>query len=52
MPWQPSSAPGKTRKAKTPAKRRKWSKVANSVLQGGASEGKAIRIANAALKKG
>jgi uncharacterized protein YdaT len=51
MPWRASDAPRSTRKARTPAKRSKWAKVANSVLRASGSDAKAIRIANAALKK-
>lgn len=51
MPWKASDAPKKTKKASTPAKRRKWKKVANSILEKGGSEGKAIRIANYVVKK-
>ena len=51
MPWKPASAKKHTKKATTPKKKRQWSKVANSMLKRGASEGRAIRAANAAVKK-
>jgi uncharacterized protein YdaT len=51
MPWTPGDARGKTRKAKTPAKRKKWAAIANAVLKKDGDEGKAIRIASAAVKR-
>jgi len=51
MPWKSSSAKGFTKKATTAKKKRAWSKTANSVLKRGGSEGSAVRIANAAVKK-
>lgn len=51
MPWKPSDARGHTRKAKSPTAKRQWSKVANSMLKRGASEGAAVRAANAAVAK-
>lgn len=50
MPWQASDAKGHTKKASTPAKSRQWSAVANAVLEKSGDEGKAVRIANAAVK--
>lgn len=50
MPWTAKDAKRHTKKANTPAKRRKWSKIANSALRKGSSEGSAIRQANAAVK--
>ena len=52
MPWRPSQAARKTKKASTKGKARKWSKVANAALSGGKSDASAIKIANAALKHG
>lgn len=46
MPWKPSDAPGKTKKADTAKKKRQWAKVANSMLRRGYSESRAIRAAN------
>ena len=52
MPWTAGDAQAKTHKASTPKKRRQWSAVANSVLARGASEGSAIRQANAVVARG
>ena len=46
-----SDAPRFTKKATTPAKRKQFSTVANKVLKESGDEGKAIRIANAAVKR-
>jgi len=60
VPWTASDGPSRhTKKANTPKKRKQWSATANAVrskaMASGASEeeadGKAIRIANAAVKK-
>ena len=51
MPWTMSDAPRFTKKATTPAKRKQFSTVANKVLKESGDEGKAIRIANAAVKR-
>lgn len=51
MPWTMESASKHTGKAKTTATKRQWSTVANSVLKQSGDEGKAIRIANAAVSK-
>lgn len=51
MPWKPKNATGKTKKADMPKKRRQWAAVANSALEGGASEGSAIRQANAVVAR-
>ena len=55
MPWTPGDGPSShTKKANTPAKRKQWSKIANKVREEGGdtkeAEGKAVRIANAAVK--
>lgn len=50
MPWTPSDAKSKTKKASSPAKSRKWAGVANAVLKKSGDDAKAIRIANAAVK--
>ena len=50
MPWTASQAHAKTHKASTKAKRKKWVRVANSILKQSGDEGKAIRIANAMMK--
>ena len=49
MPWAPSDASGKTKKASTPKKKRQWRDVANSVLAKSGDEGRAIREANAVV---
>jgi uncharacterized protein YdaT len=51
VPWTSKSAKSFTKKAKSPKAKRQWSKVANSVLKAGGSEGGAVRAANAAVKK-
>lgn len=52
MPWSPSDGPARhTKKANTPGKRQQWSAVANKVLADSGDEGKAVRIANAAVAK-
>ncbi len=51
MPWKPSDASSKTKKAKSPKAKRQWSATANTVLSKSGDEGKAIRIANAAVRK-
>jgi len=50
MPWSPKDATRHTKKAKSGKSKRQWSEVANKALQGGASEGSAVRQANAAVK--
>lgn len=51
MPWKAGDATHHTKKAKSPTAKRQWSKVANSALKRGASEGSAIRQANAAVRR-
>ena len=51
MPWTASDAKHKTAKANTSEKRRTWAHIANRLLKGGASEGSAIRQANAAVAR-
>jgi hypothetical protein len=51
MPWKPSDSKKHTHKADTPTRQRQWADVANSALKGGASEGSAVRQANAAVNK-
>jgi len=51
MPWSPSDAKRHTKKAKSGKSSRQWSDVANSALKRGASEGSAIRQANAVVKR-
>lgn len=49
MPWTPSDARAKTRKANTPKKKRQWAHVADKVLSTTGDEGRAIREANAVV---
>jgi len=51
MPWTPKDASKKTKKADTAKEKQQWSKVANKVLKSTGDESKAVRIANAAIKK-
>lgn len=51
MPWAPKDAKRHSRKANTPKKARQWGHVANDALDRGASEGSAIRQANAVVKR-
>ena len=52
MPWSASDAHKKTHAADTSAEKHKWQAIANTVLKKDGDEGKAIRIANAAMHKG
>lgn len=51
MPWTMESAGKHTKKATTGAKKQQWASTANAVLEKSGDEGKAVRIANAAVKK-
>jgi uncharacterized protein YdaT len=51
MPWSSKDAKAKTKAAVTPKEQRQWADVANSALKRGASEGSAVRQANAVVKK-
>lgn len=51
MPWKMSDATAHTKKANTPGKKQQFATVANKVLKDTGDEGKAIRIANAAVAK-
>lgn len=51
MPWTAADASRHTKKARSGAARRQWSAVANSMLDRGYSEGRAVRAANAVVKK-
>lgn len=51
MPWKDKDAKKHTHKAKSPKRKRQWRKVANSVLERTGDEGRAVRSANAAVKK-
>lgn len=51
MPWKPNAAGRHTKNAKSPADKRQWAATANAVLADSGDEGKAVRIANAAVKR-
>ena len=51
MPWTPSDASAKTRKANTPAAKKAWAKTANAVLERTGDEGQAVRVANSGVAK-
>lgn len=51
MPWKMSDATDFTKKADTPAKQRQFAAVANKVLEETGDDARAIRTANAAVKK-
>ncbi len=50
MPWTPKDAPAHTKKANTPAKRKQWAEVADSVLAKTGDDAQAIRAANSVVK--
>lgn len=51
MPWNSKDAKRHTKKATSAKSQRQWSDVADSALKRGASEGSAIRQANAVVAK-
>ena len=51
MPWLPEDAYRHDHKADTPHLQRLWAEVADSVLVDTGDEGRAVRIANAAVAK-
>lgn len=51
MPWKPSDAASKTKKAASPKAKRQWSKVANGVLKKTGNDARAIREANAVIAR-
>jgi len=51
MPWKPSDASSKTKKANTPSRKRQWAHVADKVLADTGDEARAIREANGAIKR-
>ncbi len=51
MPWTPKDASSKTKKAKSPKAKRQWAHVADKVLAKTGDEGRAIREANAVVKR-
>lgn len=50
MPWTIGDAMRHTKKATSPAKKKQWVATANAVLQKSGDDGKAVRIANSAVK--
>lgn len=51
MPWTPSEAKSKTKRARTPKQQRKWAFIADSVLAHTGNDALAIREANGVLKR-
>jgi hypothetical protein len=51
MPWTPSDSIRHTKKANGPKRQRQWAHVADGALDRGASEGSAVRQANAVVKR-
>lgn len=51
MPWSPRDAKSKTKKARSKTAKRQWSDVANNVLATTGDEGRAVREANAVVKR-
>lgn len=52
MPWTKNDGPARhTHKAKSEGTKKQWAKVANKMLSESGDDGKAVRIANAAVKK-
>lgn len=49
MPWEPSDAKEKTKKAATAKQQRMWAHVANSELKRTGDEGLAVRAANGVI---
>jgi hypothetical protein len=51
MPWQPKDAPRHDKAADTPKLQRQWSDIADGVLKRTGDEGRAIREANAVIRR-
>lgn len=52
MPWTPDSGPARhTKKAKSAGAKKQWSAVANNVLAKTGDEGRAVREANAVIRR-
>ena len=51
MPWTSKSATKHTKKAKSATAKRQWEHVANKILKSTGDEGRAIREANAVVKR-
>ena len=51
MPWNANDATRHTKKARSPAAKRQWREVANSVLAKTGNDGRAVRMANAVIAR-
>lgn len=51
MPWKADDASGHTKKAGSSKEKDIWSRIANKNLKKTGNEGRAIRIANAVIRK-
>lgn len=51
MPWTAADAKAKTKKATTATAKRQWRDVADSVLAKTGDDGRAVREANAVVKR-
>lgn len=51
MPWRPDDAPRHTKKADTAELRELWSEVANKTLADTQDEARAVRTANAVVRR-
>ena len=51
VPWTAKDASSKTKKAKSPAAKKQWKAIANSVLAKTGNDATAIKMANAVIKR-
>ena len=51
MPWSIKDVSRHNRGVKSPKRKRQWAAMANAVLEKTGDDGRAIRIANSAVKK-
>lgn len=51
MPWKPGDATRHTKKARSKKSKRQWRDIADSVLAKTGDEGRAVREANAVIKR-
>ena len=51
MPWTPTDAHRHNHSVKSSKQKKRWSAIANSVLEKTGDDGKAIRIANGVARK-